>query len=460
MAQGDRDETSAVQKLADWALSIPSEDIPQAAFAQGKLLVLDTLGCGFAALEEEASRAIIETIEFAGGAPQCSVIGRTHKTSFANAVLANGALVRVLDLNDYVIEADGNIGGHPSDNIPVTLAAGELYGCSGRDILAAIVLGYEVYGHFRTLMDRRSAWDGVTVSGLVAPIIAGRLMGLDLAQLANAVALSVARAATSATVRAGDISAAKSLANALVAQNGVQAALLAKSGLTGPVAIFEHPRGMSAVFPKLGSAGRAVPHDAASYIMKAHVKAYPCVVTAQAAIAAGIEIHRLVGGEVDRLRRIRVAMADYPTVRRHQQDPGRADPLSREAADHSLGFLVAVTLLDGAFGPAQFEHERWRDQKVRDVMGRLQFVTDPDLSRRAPLSYPCVIEAEAQDGGTHRVQVLFPPGFSQGGVETETVLRKFRAVTAGRLKPDACERMIEAVLQMDQSDARIELSGR
>ena len=83
-------------------------------------------------------------------------------------------------------------------------------------------------------MERDSAWDGVTVSGLVAPAMAGRLMGLDRRRLAHAIALSGARAATSTAVRFGDISAAKSIANALVAQNGVQATLLAEHGITGP----------------------------------------------------------------------------------------------------------------------------------------------------------------------------------------------------------------------------------
>jgi 2-methylcitrate dehydratase len=189
-------------------------------------------------------------VEGSGGAPQCTVIGRAHRTSAANATLANGALVRILDFNDYVNARAGDLGGHPSDNIPVALAAGELRGASGREVVAAIVLGYEVFARCKDLMERDSAWDGVTVSGLVAPAMAGRLMGLDRRRLAHAIALSGARAATSTAVRFGDISAAKSIANALVAQNGVQATLLAEHGITGPLDLFENPRGMREVFSK------------------------------------------------------------------------------------------------------------------------------------------------------------------------------------------------------------------
>ena len=132
---------------------------------QAKLLLLDTIGCGYAALDEEASRAMIATMAETGGAPQCTVIGSTTKTSAPSAVLLNGALVRILDLNDYVNTKSGQIGGHPSDNIPVALAAAELAGASGRDVLAAIVVGYEIYGRLKEAMEDAGDWDGIMVSG-------------------------------------------------------------------------------------------------------------------------------------------------------------------------------------------------------------------------------------------------------------------------------------------------------
>jgi 2-methylcitrate dehydratase len=244
------DGPGVVEQLAGWVLAVRTEDLTQAVRDQAKLLLLDTIGCGFAALDEPSACALLAVVEGSGGAPQCTVIGRAHRTSAANATLANGALVRILDFNDYVNAKAGDLGGHPSDNIPVALAAGELHRASGREVIAAIVLGYEIFGRCKELMERDSAWVGVTVSGLVAPAMAGRLMGLDRHRLAHAIALSGARAATSTAVRFGDISAAKSIANALVAQNGVQAALLAERGITGPLDLFENPRGMREVFSK------------------------------------------------------------------------------------------------------------------------------------------------------------------------------------------------------------------
>jgi 2-methylcitrate dehydratase len=452
------DGAGVVEQLAEWVLAARAHDLSQAAVRQAKLLLLDTIGCGFAALNEQSARALLEVVETSGGAPQCTVIGQARRTSAPNATLANGALVRILDFNDYVNARSGDLGGHPSDNIPVALAAGELSGASGREVIAAVVLGYEIFGRCKELMERDSAWDGVTVSGLAAPAMAGRLMGLDRGRLAHAIALSAARAATSTAVRFGDISAAKSIANALVAQNGVQAALLAERGITGPLDLFENPRGMREVFCK-GDAATALtaPLPVESYVMAANVKAFPCLATGQSVVAAGIEMHRRLRGAVDRLTGLTLIIPDTPGLRRQKDDPGRIKPASREAADHSFNFLAAVSLIDGEFGLAQFDGERWNDPKVCALMARLEIINDSSWNRRAPDSYPCSFAVRTEDGREEVVEVPYPPGFSRGRLEAETVMKKFNTLTARHLAQRARDHITEAVMALDESASCAEL---
>jgi 2-methylcitrate dehydratase len=439
-----------VEKLADWSLAVRTEEIPQATLHQAKLLLLDTIGCGYAALDEVTSRAVIATMAETGGAPQCTVIGGPTRTSAPGAVLLNGALIRILDLNDYANTRSGQIGGHPSDNIPVALAAGELAGVSGRDVLAAIVVGYEIYGRLKEAMADASDWDGIMVSGFAAPAMAARLMGLDRGALANALALSGTRAPTPLAVRHGAISAAKSVANALVAQNGMQAAILAKHGMTGPLDLFENPHGLGSLFPTLDGSLTA-PLATDCHLMGCHVKAYPCLATGQSIVHAGLDIHRQVGGDIGRLRQVTVAIADTPSLRRQKDDPGRIDPTSREAADHSFNFLAAVALVDGKFGLAQFDKERWNDATVRGVMGRLEIVCDQTLNARSPGGFPCAIRARGADGTDYRAEVLDPPGFSRHGLDTDAVTGKFHAITASRLPQAARDRVVESVMALDRS---------
>lgn len=447
----------AIVRLAAWVVGIRPDDFPPRAVEQAKLVLLDTIGCGLAARDDESARAVLATLTSLGDKPQCTVLGQAEKMSGPNAVLANGTLIRVLDLNDYVVGAhplSGARGGHPSDNIPVALAAAELAGASGRNLLAAILIGYEIYGRGKALMRADSLWDGISISGLAAPAMAGRLFDLDEEKLAHAIAISAARASTPVAVREGAISAAKSIANALIAQSGMQAALLAAAGVTGPLDLFEAERGLKTVFahaPESAAEILGAPMSAEPFISRVAIKAYPCFAGGQSAVAAALALHRETGGDIDGLASIRATFADLPIVRRQLGDAGRITPAAREAADHSLHFLIAVSLIDGAFGPNQFAGERWTDPKVRTLMARLEMITDAGLTQRAAGAYPCALHATGRDGRRHAVEVLAPPGFSPNGPDAETVLEKFARITADRLSPTARERVVEAVMTLDKA---------
>lgn len=442
-----------IRDLARWVRSLDPARVPARCLDQAKLLTLDTIGCGLAGRDEEVSRAVLRVVGDKGAGGGCSIIGTGRKATATDAVLANGALIRVFDLNDYVIGSYSGgmeIGGHPSDNIPVALALGELLDRPGREVLAAIVIGYEIYGRFREMLSRDGGWDGVTISGLVAPAMAGYLMGLDEERLAHAIALSVVRAPTSAAVRNGDISGAKSIANALVAQNGVQAAQLAAAGVAGPISAFDQPRGLQGVFPHTERmTNLAAPLSDASYIMRAHVKTYPCLATGQTTVAAGLAMHKRLGGKLDGIEAIDVVMADYKFVRRQQQDLHRAHPNSREAADHSFYFLAAVALIDGRFGLAQFENERWTDPAVTALMAKMTMVADAGWNERAPGGYPCALRIRGKDGREHVTEVAYPPGFSRNGIDEAAVLEKFHGLAAPVLDESARRRLIDAAMTLD-----------
>ena len=191
--------------------------------------------------------------------------------------------------------------------------------------------------------------------------------------------------------------------------------------------------------------------------MAANVKAFPCLATGQSVAAAGIEMHRRLRGAVDGLRAFRLLIPDTPGLRRQKDDPGRIKPVSREAADHSFNFLAAVSLIDGAFGLAQFDGERWNDPKVCALMAQLEIVNDSAWNTRAPDSYPCSLQVTTQDGREELVEVPYPPGFSRGRLDAETVVRKFNALTSPRLTQGARDRIVERVMALDESPSCAEL---
>jgi len=192
-------------------------------------------------------------------------------------------------------------------------------------------------------------------------------------------------------------------------------------------------------------------------IMEASVKAFPCLATGQCVVAAGIEMHRRLGGAIDGVIGFRLVIADTPGLRRQKDDPGRIKPISREAADHSFNFLAAVSLIDGAFGLAQFEGERWHDPEVCALMAKLEIVNDTAWNTRAPGSYPCSLVVRTRDGQEHVVDVPYPPGFSRGRLDADTVIEKFHVLTAPHLTQAARSHIIEAVMTLETSPSCADL---
>jgi len=443
MADRDGDTVSA---LARWAARLDFADLPDAVVEQTKLLILDSVGCAIAALDEAEPRAFVGAVESQGGAAQASIIGFPAKTSAANAVLANGVLLRYLDLNDYFVG-----GGHPSDNIPVALAVGEWLDRSGRDVIAAIAAGYEIYARIKALLDDSGSWDNTSVSGFAAPAMAGRLLGLDATALAHAMALGGARGATPGVMRSGDISAAKYCANALIAQSGTICALLAHHGITGPLALLDHPKGLHLVYPKTAPRRQlTAPLAGDCAIMAAKIKAYPCVSTAQTLVAAALKMRKRLPDGAASIERIGIVMADAPFIRRQQDDPGRNDPQSREAADHSFPFLAAVALADGALSARQFDDERWRDPGIRDLMGRISMSTDTALIGNETTGFPCVLEVTTRGGAVHRESVLQVPGTAGHGLDHRAVIEKFDRITAATLDEAKRKAIRDLVLDLDR----------
>ena len=354
----------SIQALADWSLRDEEAYHADLVVRQARLVVLDTIGCAIAGTRSDATAAVLDYVLDSGGAPQCTIIGTHLKTSLSNAVLINGVKVRCLDLNDVIfIQKEGklSVGGHPSDNIPVALSTGEMVGSTLGQVLEAIVVGYQMFSRLRDVMRFSSLWDGTSSSGIVAAAMAGRLLGLDAKHQTQALALAATRCATPKVVRWGTLSSAKNMANALVAQSGVQAALLAARDLTGPMEVLDHEGGLRQLFdPELGFEQLWAAAPAPLQIMTSNIKTFPCIGTAQTLVAAAIALAPRLQGRHNQIRRIEAIMAQLPMIVNQQAEITRRKPRTREDADHSFTFLTAVALVDGALGEDQFINKRWR----------------------------------------------------------------------------------------------------
>ena len=447
---------TSVSKLAAWSLTDDAAYCSELVLRQAKLLVLDTIGCALAGATSETSAHAIALARDLGGNPACTIVGMSDKTSILNAVFANGVLVRAHDLNDVTFQQkDGklSVGGHCSDNIPVALAVAEKFECPGRAMLEAIAMGYQLFGRLRDVMRFSSTWDNTSISGLVAAAMAGRLIGLDETRQAHGLALAAIRCATPKIVRWGAISAAKNLANALVAQSGVQAALMAAKGLTGPLEVLDHAGGIPAIFdPELGFDRLWAPVGSPAQIMTANVKSFPCIGTAQALIVAALDAHKQLGARISEVERIEVIMADLPMVKNQQAERTRRYPQTHEEADHSFTFLPCVVLTDGELTLRQYENERWMQPAIRNLIEKVDLLTSPDLNARAPGSMPCRLRLVLRDDSDIVSECLYPPGhsFPERGLDSAVVEAKFRDVSRAAMTERQASEVIDLTSGLDR----------
>jgi 2-methylcitrate dehydratase len=453
---GTDSQATLVRQIASNVLNVAPTTIPPDVVEHTKALILDSIGCALAAREEPAFARAARVFARLGGNPDCTVIGSSQRVNLPQAVLLNGILIRALDLNDAYI-GPGQMG-HPSDNIAVALSVGEKFRASGVKVIASIALGYEIYCRIQDIIPVRGTWDHTTASALVAPLIAGRLMGLNAEQLAHAAALSVTHGNTLAVVRTGQLANSKASANAVVASQAVLCSLFAAEGMTGPLGVIEHARGLSTAMlagAKLDLL--AEPIGERYRIRNSAIKAYPCIGTAQTLVAGVLQARAGIADPAREVDRVDVAMADIPIVSAQVADEQRRYPASRESADHSFYYLAAAALSDGEISEAQFAPGRWLQPEMREAMARVSVRTDASLNKYTPGSYPAVVKLTLHSGESREVEVIFPKGHPNNRMSSAEVEAKFRACARATLPSARQEKVIEKARELERLASVVEL---
>jgi 2-methylcitrate dehydratase len=434
----------AARRLADWCHDFTAHETSTATAERARAILLDSLGCALFAGVDEKAAPVLRALNKLSGNADCTIIGTRTRASLPLASFANGALIRTLDLNDTY--TGPRQVGHPSDNIGAALAAAEIADRSGRDLMKAIRLGYEIYGRILDLGDPESPWDHVTVSGLVTAAMTGWLLRLSPERLAHALALAAVHSATTGEVRVGQVSGAKAIANSVVVHTASLLTLLAAEGVTGPAHAIEGVRGYAKLILDGADFAQFFQDASQDRLLAVGLKQYPCFALGQGPISAAVELRARLT-RPDGLESLTVSLADTGPARLRLRDDHGRIPASREAADHSIYFLVAVALLDGRFGLDQLTAGRWRDPDVCDLIARMDARIDPSL--KPPTSLPCRLEAVLPDGKSIIVDRPVTPGNAQAPLAWDEVKDKFRRCSEGVLDNAAQARVIACVERID-----------
>jgi 2-methylcitrate dehydratase len=432
------------EALARHVTSLRYADLMPASIHEAKRHLIDSFGCAIGGSRSEPAAIARRVAPAWSGTPAARTLGDGRSTTPEAAAFANSVMVRFLDANDTYITRGS---GHPSDMLGALLAAAEWRGASGQDLLLATIAGYEVFGALADQVPLRDrGWDQGVFVAPAAAAGAGRLLGLSAEQMGNALAIAVTANVATRQTRAGDLAMWKGCATAVAAKAGLFAAQLASEGMTGPTAAFEGRHGLwqqvTGVF-QLGVPGGP---DRPFAVERTNLKFVATEYHAQAPVALALALrNRLSVGEIEAID-VRIYAMAHSEI---GSEPAKWDPRTRETADHSLPYMLAVALTDGRIGPASFEPERYLDPALRPLMSRIRVVPHDEFTRRFPDELVSEIEVALRSGGRFIERAEFPKGHARNPMTDADVVTKFRDLSADVLPSARLDAALDALWRLE-----------
>src|SRR2546421_11930778 len=411
-----------VEQLAAFVTQATYEKLSLQARQALKIHVLDALGCAIGAVEGPPLKMLYAQLEDFGGNPLVSLIGG-GKTAPDRAALYNSALVRYLDYNDSYLARGETC--HPSDNLGAVLAATEYAGGSGKDFLTALAVAYQVQCRLSAVAPvRAKGFDHTTQGAYAASAGVARALHLNQDQTANAVAISGTAYNALRVTRTGRLSHWKGLAYPNTAFDATHVAFLAMRGITGPLEVFEGNKGfMESISGKFEINWQQENLEA---VTRTSIKKYNAEFHSQSVLEGILELrasHQVEAQNVDAIE-IEIFDVAYHIIGGGEEGD-KQQVRTKEEADHSLPYMVAVALLDGDVSPAQYMSERIVREDVQTLLHKVTIQPDESFSKRFPAEMPCRIQITLNDGRTLAIEKQDYEGFYTRPMSWEKTVAKF-----------------------------------
>ena len=446
------------ERIAAYTGRLRFDDLPPEVVHEAKRCVIDSLGTALGAWREEPCAVARRVTSHYAARDGATVLGTNHKCPPDWAAFANGICVRYFDYNDTYLSKEP---AHPSDNITACLAVAESRHKSGRDLIAAIVLAYEVQCRLCDAASiRANGWDHPTYGCFSVAAAASMLMNLDAEKTRQALNIAGVGSAAMRQSRAGELSHWKGVAFAHAARQGVYAATLAAEGMTGPSPIFEGEMGFE---KQLGvslqslqgpfAANLQQQQSGGDYMIRgSFFKFWPAEYHSQSAIDAALKIRAKLGvNPADQIKSVlcRTHRVGYEII---GSDPAKWRPTHRETADHSLPYMVAAALVDGEITSRQFAPDRFTDAALLAVVDRVKVVEDAEMTALYPDHIANVVEVETTAGEKFVERVDDAPGHVHNRLSDDDLLLKYHALADPMIGEDRANRVADWVWKLDAHD--------
>ena len=440
-----------VESLAKYAARATFADLSAESRKQLPIHILDSLGCCIAALGAGPVQACREQVAEFGGTGPCSLIGGGQ----ANPIYAafwHTALVRYVDFMDNFLAQTETC--HTADNFGVALTIAEYVGGSGKDLMLGVALGYTVQSRFVDHADfMTSGFDHTSQLAFSHNAAAGRLMGLSEGQIAHAIAMAAVSDASFAVVRAKPLSQWKGLASSQSALGAMNTLFLARRGVEGPLQVIEGPMGIDHLLRMKIS----IDWDKEGYegVVESTIKKYNSMIHTQSAVYCMVELVKQ-----NKIDPAKVVSIEAEVFQLAYDFAGGGlygtDKVIRtkEQADHSLPYLLAVALLDGDVQPAQFKPDRIVKPDVQALLKKVSVRPNHEYTEEYLAKMPAKITVRLQDGKVIEHEVQDYPGLASRPFTWEDSVEKFDRLVTGRADKGLSEEIKDAVRSLESIQVR------
>jgi len=434
----------ATRDLARFGATLRYEDIPAEAVARIKLSLLDSLGCCLFGATLPWTRKVAELADAEQAKPVATLIGLGRKTSPALAALVNGTSGHAFELDDIHKESIVHAG---SIATPVALGLAESKGkVSGRDLLTAMVAGYEIghrVGNAATMSLFFRGFHPQGTSGtFVAAATAARMLNLNASQFQHALGMAGSQAGGLMAAQEGAM--VKRFHSGRAAQSGVYAAQLASRDFTGILDALEAPYGgYLSTYSDNPNPSRLTDGLGKTWeTLNVGYKPHASVTSIHSALDALSELmqeHKLKHGDI-----AKVETGLSPMTHVHCAWEYKAQGVT--AAQMNLYYGMAVIALDGAAFTEQFREVRLADPQILDFISRISAHVDPEIEKMgAPFRHASRVKITTRDGKVHEKLALHRRGSPENPLAPEEVIHKFRNVVAPCMNKADAERIITTV---------------
>jgi 2-methylcitrate dehydratase len=435
--------------MARFTRNLCYEQLSPEAVGLAKRFLLDSIGCAMGGSKTADVQIMLDLYNGLGGKPESTVINSRKKIPMIHSCLLNSLMIRALDFNDIYWEQDP---AHPSDLIPAALSPAEVLQKDGKELIVGIVLAYEWEQRlceFAVPGIRERKWHHATLTQFVAPLTAGKLLDLSEDQMVNAVGICASHNLTLGVVTAGKLTMMKNTVDPMATQAGLIAALLARRGYEGPEYIMEGREGFADTLGGYFDLDLLTDGLGESFrITRCSMKAFPTEALIHSPLSAVIQLMKL-----HRLHKNQIQQVLVRTISRAVDilsDPSKYNPHTRETADHSLPYCIAVSIIDGTVTPESFIETKIMNQEIRDFLPKIKVVADAEIEKTFPALKRTIVEITTTAGQQYELMVDYPLGDYRNPMDDQIFFTKFDSLVLPHLSGKKRDQLVDLVLNLER----------